>query len=181
MASISIINRTSVILLDGVIDGYISDEHSIQVDHTLYPVENRGGAALIDHAVVRPETLTLEAFCSNVVPSQGVNEFAHRLVRPQQAWARIRAMMRTREPVVVETPLRTYEDMLVVSASATQDENTGRGLLVRLGFIEIQFVDVTDAAGSSVNAAPGSIYEDRILRAQRGRVVTTTVTDAVVA
>ena len=48
---IRIIGRTRIELLGGVVDGFLSDDHQIQIDTTQFPVQSGGN--LVDHAVVQ--------------------------------------------------------------------------------------------------------------------------------
>lgn len=168
MAALNIRSRTRVDQYLRVVDGYLSDQHGLEVAFTEYAVES--GSSLVDHATVRPERLQLEGFVSNMYPSAGVNESAPGQERAGIAFRFIREHMYRREPVGVETPLRMYEDMLVVGFSTVQDENTGRGMVFTLSMVEVQFVDVEQSGGGAVDAAPGSEWNDRVTRADRGRL-----------
>ena len=165
---IRIIGRTRIELLGNVIDGFLSDDHQIQIDTTQFPVQSGGN--LVDHAVVRPEVLNLTGFVSNVFASAGVNVSTSLIERPGQAWAAMREQAYSREVLVVDTPLRIYEDMLIIGLSATQDENTGRGLIFRLSLREVQFRTLQEAGGAGIVAAPGSAQADRTISFDAGRV-----------
>ena len=149
-----------------VVDGYLTDDHQLTVDHTSYPVQT--GGDLVDHAVVRPERYTVVGFVSNLFATVGVNASLPARQRPRVAWERLREVLRAREPMKITTPLRDYEDMLMASLSAKQDENTGRALLFNIAFTEIQFRDVLETAGSGVTAAPGSEWNDRVVNVDLG-------------
>lgn len=130
---------TVVTELDGTIDLYPDESHGIRIDKTTYPIES--GARLTDHAIVRPDTLSLEGYVSDVQIYEDSTTNLTGPARAPEAWSRIEDAAKRRIPVSVTTSLKQYENMLILSATTTRNADTGGGLRFTLVFEEVQFAD----------------------------------------
>lgn len=110
----------------GVVDIYYSENHSVNVTKTKYPVEE--GPSRTDNFVVEPEQLVLKGLVSDLQDFAGGIVSVANSSRGKEAWGRIKALKNSGERVEVVTMLGMYENMLVVGADATVNENTGRAL-----------------------------------------------------
>lgn len=164
-------------MLIHVVDGFLRDTHAVTVESTTYNVES--GLELTDHAVKRPNLLSVEGWVSNLVPTRGVSEDVDLDDRAALAWQEIEDLAGTLEPMVVTTAIREYESMLLLRARTRQDEKTGRGLLFTLDFREVRF-SALRAASDTVVGAPGSDTEDRFAVIDRGRVATVDASGTVI-
>ena len=129
-------SETVVVPLQGSVDGYLAEEHTLRLSKTTYPLESTG-LPLTDHAVVEPRTLKLEGWVSDLLAPQGDDWPG--AIRGREAWQRIKALMESREPVRVVTALEMYDSMLITSAKAPVDRTTGRALRFEMELEEVLF------------------------------------------
>lgn len=126
------------------IDATPEQDYQGDVETTDSPVED--GADTTDHAREKPETFT--ATC--VVSSVPVDELDRQTRGPFQAgasggyargvYARMRRMKSERKLHSITTPLRTYENMMLVTLSAPTRAQYGDGVVFKVGFKEIRIV-----------------------------------------
>lgn len=174
MPSVLLLPRAEVPPLVAYVDGYHSEEHTLSVARTDYPVES--GATLTDHAVVQPDELVLHGWVSTVLPARrfGAVESNRDLggdpnLRGAEAWEHVRRLVDTLEPVeMVSTVLGNYSNMLIVNASARANDKTGRSLDFTLTLREVQLGTVDETEGSI--ASPGPALADRAETETRGLV-----------
>lgn len=175
--SVLLLPRTEVPPLLAHVDAWGAEEHAVDVERTDYPVES--GATLTDHAVVQPRQLVLKGWTSAVMPDSRFGRGGRTSVeaaggaspamRGREAWAHVQRLIDDLEPVeVVSTVLGDYDHMLVVAASATVDETTGRSLDVTLTLREVQLGTVTDTPAAVSD--PGPVIADRVESSTRGLV-----------
>ena len=130
--------RTEIPLLRGKVDGYPTEEHRLELGTTEYPVES--GSSLTDNAVKKPEKLRLTGWVSDLLPAPG-SEPGPIKQRAAKTWQNLIQIFEDRMPVSVITPLRVYRNMLITSASAPVNVNTGRSLRFTLELKEVLFAD----------------------------------------
>lgn len=151
--------QTEVAPLVGIADGYLAEDHEIGVDVTRFPVES--GATLGDHAVQRPDRLRLVGWTSDLYPRDPSH--ISETDRPAQAWAEIRRMAAAREPLQLVTILGTYDNMLIVRATAPVSSQTGRGLLFTVDFEEVQTAPLQRVEFTiPIRPTAGGPAEDRV-------------------
>lgn len=119
-------------------DVTIEEQHSDEAEITEHPVEQ--GAAITDHAFVKPATLTIRGGQSD---SGGTSTGDRRSV---EAYEALLKLYRDREPFTVVTGKRTYENMLVKSISATTDQDTEHALAFTCELREILLARVQTVA-----------------------------------
>ena len=127
--------QTRVPLLEGHLDGFESEEHSLETDLTTYPVED--GKLLTDNLVRQQRKIILRAV---VTSFRGDGEGPSDR-RPGDAWLAIDQIYRKREPLSVITPLRAYNSVVLTKASAPVNVETGRGSL----YVTLEFSQVLSA------------------------------------
>ena len=169
-------SSTRIEPLVGFVDGWLSEEHEMQVSTTTYPVES--GASLTDHAMRRPDTLKLEGWVSDLVPSDEADRGLPLELRAGAAWAEISRLMNDSELLRVATPLRTYRDMLITKASAPVSRGTGRGLRFTLELNQILLRPLRELAGGLRLVLPDAPTNDRVTDVQRGRVIASSIESA---
>lgn len=126
------------------IDASPEQDYTGDVETTDHPVED--GANTTDHAREKPETFT--ATC--VVSSVPVDELDRQTRGPFEAgatggyargvYARIRRMKSERKLHTLKTPLRSYENMMLVSLSVPTRAQYGDGVMFKMGWKEIRIV-----------------------------------------
>ena len=155
--------RSSLTPLPSMVDGFLTEEHTLRLSKTSYPVES--GQSLTDHAVVEPRTLKLEGWVSDLLAPAGETDATSRGL---EAWQRITELMESRKPILVVTTLGVYEDMLITSVKAPVDRTTGRALRFEMELEEVLF----RALERGTRPPPVRIgpAEDRSAEIDRGRV-----------
>ena len=128
---------TGIPIIAGFVDGYVTQEHRVEVNTTTYPVES--GSSLTDNAVKQPERLKLTGWVSDLMPSPGVGPGVNLKSRATLAWTIIVQLMEIKRPVTAVTQLRTYRNMLITKAVAPVDVRTGQSLQFTLDLQEILF------------------------------------------
>ena len=159
---------------EGVVDGVIDVQHQERLTVTNFPVES-GRTSLTDHAQLQPQKIRLTGFVSDVI-AYGKDPS---LTRITEAWDAIRGLMARAQLVVLVTDLRKYENMLVVSASAPRNQNSGRALRFSLELQEIKIAGVRgDPIGMTdededENGGNGTPTDDRREEDEEGGLVGT--------
>jgi hypothetical protein len=116
------------------LDASLNETHSGSVDVTQHPVEE--GADITDHVRIKPETLSITGIVSNT-PLIFLASLRESPTRAEEAYEKLRDILRTREPISVITTLRQYENMVLTSMQTNRDASTGNVVNVTLNFQEI--------------------------------------------
>lgn len=130
---------------DLVFDIYENETHASTAKVTTHPVER--GARITDHVVQESDTLTLVARVSNtpIVSEAAAQVIGATLVDNvgliDRAYERLKKMKTDGEAITVFTNLRTYENMVIVSASVQRDASTGDALATTIQLVEIRTVE----------------------------------------
>lgn len=158
-------------------DGIMRTEHSSRVKATQHQVQT--GVIMSDHAIIEPASLTIEIMMSDAHNSAIVNNAnfldtitnAYKLVRPYinsnmpksyitkgegrsaAAWSLLKAMQMARMPLVVETRLGTYNNMLIEELSAPDDLKTLHALKCTVRLKEIIVANTSEIKVSARAAA----------------------------
>lgn len=114
----------------GDITGMVTIEESgtDDLEITQHPVQR--GAAITDHAYVKPSTLNVRMVFGEAD-------------RPlEETYQQLLDLQASREPFEIVTGKRVYRDMLFKSISVTTDKSTERVLSVAAGFQQVILVDV---------------------------------------
>jgi hypothetical protein len=135
------------LLIDGYeIDIAESEEHVFENEVTEHPVES--GGDITDHVRARAISLTIEGIVSDT-PLAALAQRRNELVviggetfaKPsEEAFARLLEINATREPITIETSLRSYTDMVLEHFSAPRNAGTGDALRFTATFKQIRLV-----------------------------------------
>ncbi len=129
-------------------DAILSSQHESSLTVTAHPVES--GAAISDHAFVNPRQLTLQIGMSDaakdIYPGQFEGGPAGRSVT---AYRLLCDLQKSRIPVKVLTRLGEYDNMVIESVSASDDNKTAFGLRATVTLREILVAVVTTVKVSS--------------------------------
>lgn len=134
-----------------IIDGYEidiaeSEEHDYENEVTEHPVES--GADITDHVRARSIGLTVEGVVSDT-PLEALAKRRNELVviggetfaKPsEEAFARLLEISDTREPITVNTSLKTYTNMILERLSAPRNAGTGEALRFTATFKQIRLI-----------------------------------------
>jgi hypothetical protein len=126
---------------DYVFDAYFNIQHDTNLTITESPVQT--GANISDHAFMEPKTLTFEIGMSDVMQSIIVGQFSDSQSRSVNAYNTLRTLQEQRIPCQVTTRLGVYENMLIETISAPDDNTTFYGLRATVTMKEILVVAVT--------------------------------------
>lgn len=132
-------------------DGFLKVNHSVELEITSNPVET--GASVVDHAYVKPATLSMEVMMSDVHESLVPGQFLNRWSRSVSAWELLRKLQSDRIPLSVLTRLWQYDNMLIKKISAEDDASTYSALKAT---VELQEIPVARVKKVKISAAPQS-------------------------
>lgn len=142
----------SVYIGELFVDVATAEDHSFDSEVTEYPVES--GADVADHVRPRPQMVSIEGIVTNTpIGSQAQPTLDAQ--RSSEALAMLLAMRDAREPIRVETALKTYENMLLEALNVTENAETGDALRFRASFKQLQIV-TNNRTTLRVKAASGS-------------------------
>lgn len=163
-------------------DGIMRTEHTSKVRATQYPVQT--GVVMTDHAIVEPAELSIEIMMTDCRPATVLdtshNQFLDTVYealkrvtpfanfaqiekdvdgdgRSMKTWSTLKAMQIARMPMVVETRLGTYNNMLIEELSAPDDAKTMHALKCNVRLREIIVACVAETKVSTRAAASKNI------------------------
>lgn len=153
MAEVHLLFKPTRAMIDTVqVDVSLSEQHQSEVEITEHPVET--GTNIVDHARLKPSTLTIEGVISNdpmpeptavdVVqpggPSGFVSHSSSQAERAGQGYKDLLALKDETRLVTVVTSLVTYSNMMLRSLSVPRDPRTGQALRFSATFVEVRLV-----------------------------------------
>ncbi len=120
-------------------DATLSEGETISVDWSEHPLES--GATVADHAVVRPPDLSLEGFLTRTPLSMNTELDNLDPNYLDAALEALRGMTADREPILIVTGLRVYQDYRITQLGITRGPEDGQGVRVSLSLKPIQIVE----------------------------------------
>ena len=138
MPHVYIITRgeTYIVPLLATVDGYHTENHTLRLSTTSYPVES--GGALTDNAVREPTIVRLSGVVSDVIASSHSSIYEG---KDAGAWDAIYTLVDNRTLVDIVTPIAWYQRMIITRCETTRDVNTGDGLRFELTLQEVLRAD----------------------------------------
>jgi hypothetical protein len=121
-------------------DVTIEEAHTDELEITEHPVEK--GAAVTDHAYLKPAKLTIKAGVTDARADNNVN--GDRLTVAM--YEALRKLQATREPFDVVTGKRVYGNMLIKSLGVVTDAATENVLMLSMELQQIIIVNVSVVA-----------------------------------
>lgn len=135
MSDISIIPRS----MGGLtFDAVFEEDHTLELEVTDNPVEV--GVSITDHAYMNPYKLRLMAGVTNTPLTPKDDGFGTGDQRTREAFKKLEALMRTREPFDVQTGLRLYKNMICLSVNTSQAAESANALVFTAELREIIIV-----------------------------------------
>lgn len=116
-------------------DAVMEEIHTSRLTITQHPVQS--GASLTDHAFLEPRELTLEVRMSDVMGSLVTGQYASDASKSVSAYRKFCELQEARSPLVIQTRLKRYENMLLESITAPDTKETKYGLKCTLKFREV--------------------------------------------
>lgn len=126
-------------LRDMWFDATLSEAETIAVEWSEHPIES--GATVADHAVVRPPELSLEGFITRTPLSMSAELDNIDPNYLDAALDTLRGMAADREPVLIVTGLRAYENYRITSLSISRSPEDGQAVRVSLSLRPVQIVE----------------------------------------
>jgi hypothetical protein len=120
-------------------DATLSESETISVEWSEHPIES--GATVADHAVVRPPELSLEGFITRTPLSMSTELDNLDPNYLDAALDALRGMTADREPVLIVTGLRAYEDYRITSLTVSRSPEDGQAARVSLSLRPVQIVE----------------------------------------
>lgn len=120
-------------------DVTVEENHTDELEITEHPVEQ--GAAVVDHAYVKPSTVTIKAGVSDA--SNKATAGDKRSVAVYNALLKLQG---TREPFDLVTGKRVYKNMLIKSLAVVTDQATENVLMVTAELQQIIIANVVAVA-----------------------------------
>lgn len=118
---------------DFAFDCVIRESHVQEIEVPEEPVET--GVVMSDHAYLKPARLSIEAAVSDLAfhpgDPDGDDPFASSTSRSIKAFDMLEKLQATFEPFSIQTGLKLYANMELMSLAADQDAATASGLLFR--------------------------------------------------
>ena len=130
-------------------DGFMQVDHSIELEVTENPIET--GAAVVDHAYVKPAQVTMKVMMSDVHQSLYPGQFTGTRFRSTNAWHVLKKLQGDRIPFNIFTRLGLYENMLITSLQASDTADTFRALSATVTLREIPVARVKEVKISSAD------------------------------
>ena len=126
-----------------IISGYeldvaVSESHVLGSEVSEHPVES--GSDVTDNVRTTPVVLTIEGIVSNTPIGPIANKRFPGTVPADDIYALLRSIRTKREPVVVETDLRVYDNMVLESLTIPVNVKTGDAFRFRAQFKQLLLV-----------------------------------------
>lgn len=128
-------------------DGFLEVGHNIETEITEHPVET--GAAITDHAYIKPKELTMKVCVSDVHQSLVAGQFTGKYPRHVGAWNLLKQLQQDRIPLSVFTKLGSYDNMLIKSLESSDTSETYTMLVAIVKLREIPVARVKTVKISS--------------------------------
>jgi hypothetical protein len=104
------------------LDAALSQSHALAVEVTKFPVED--GTVVSDHAILQPDSYRVEGIVTNT-PVVTADEMAGNDRRAESARALLEIIVRTREPVTIDTGGKVLELMVLSALDFPRDAALG--------------------------------------------------------
>lgn len=127
-----------------IFDAYFDINHESNLAITEHPIQS--GANISDHAYMEANKLSFQVGMSDVmqdISDTTFNKFTEGNSRSVNAYQVLRKLQEQRIPIKVITRLWTYENMLIETISAPDDNKTAYALKANVIFKQIFVVNVT--------------------------------------
>lgn len=137
------------------LDVIIKESATASVRVTENPVEN--AANINDHVIVNPSMFTMDGVVSDIsstftgaIPT-AINTFTKNTKRSKEAWNALLELLTNKTVFSLVQNLRTYENVVLMSLSESQDKDTSNGLFFSSTLKEIIVVGAQTVTEDNFN------------------------------
>lgn len=126
-----------MVKIDGyAIDAALSEEHELEAEVTEFPVEE--GANVTDHVRIKPRVVTIKG-CVSDTPIGAVADLraGSNLEPNEEARVVLESIFEARDPITIETNLKTYTNMIMESLTIPQSADVGEALMFTATFRQV--------------------------------------------
>lgn len=131
-AQVSIIEKGGTV---HVFDAIMKTDHTTALRITEHPVQI--GANVADHAFILPERVILEIGMSDVMDSYKPDRWKEYSTKSISAFQKLKELQYKRQPVVLDTRLNIYDNMVIENIHTPDDYQTIEGLKCSVIFRQI--------------------------------------------
>ncbi len=151
--AVEVLSKQYVMIGDFLMDVSLNEDHSFESEVTEYPVET--GATVTDNIRPRPITISMECLVTNtpIGPIRDKRGVVTDTV--DNAYEHLLKIYNAREPVVIRTSLRTFENMALTSLSIPRATGRGDDLRFTASFQQVQLIENKRTRRVAVPAAKG--------------------------
>lgn len=141
-------------------DGFLDVTHSSNLEITENQIET--GASIVDHAYMKPVTLSMTVLVSDVHQSIVPGQFSEGWRRHTSAWQLLKRLQADRTPLSVFTKLALYDNMLIKTIEAVDTDQTLHSLEAKVTLQEVpvatlKTVKISAADQTTLNAEIGKV------------------------
>ena len=141
-------------------DGFLDVTHSSNLEITENQIET--GASVVDHAYMKPVTLSMTVLVSDVHQSIVPGQFSEGWRRHTSAWQLLKRLQADRTPLSVFTKLTLYDNMLIKTIEAVDTDQTLHSLEAKVTLQEVpvatlKTVKISAADQTTLNAEIGKV------------------------
>ena len=141
-------------------DGFLDVTHSSNLEITENQIET--GASVVDHAYMKPVTLSMTVLVSDVHQSIVPGQFSEGWRRHTSAWQLLKRFQADRTPLSVFTKLTLYDNMLIKTIEAVDTDQTLHSLEAKVTLQEVpvatlKTVKISAADQTTLNAEIGKV------------------------
>lgn len=141
-------------------DGFMGVDVASELEVTENPVET--GAAIADHAYVKPTEITMQVMMSDVHQSLVPGQFSGGWSRSVKAYTILKEIQNQRIPIAVLCRLGLFQNMVIKKIVANDDANTYQALsatvtLVELPIARVKTVEISMADQTTISTEMGKI------------------------
>lgn len=139
------------------LDLILTETHSLNAVVTQHPVQD--GSTISDHITILPRSGTMSVLVSNFslstaegdvradwdeIYDQGESAQKSLPNRAEDAWEKLKDLVKTRELVKVVTSLEVYEDVALTRVETTRDGDTGDALEIDIDYEQVTKVKLKE-------------------------------------
>jgi hypothetical protein len=121
-------------------DAILRAEHSQELVRTVHPIQT--GAAIVDHAYLQPARVQLEIGVSDAMARYQSGQFTGSGNKSVSAFQTLLDLQAKRLPITLTTRLKQYENMVIESVRAVENNATRNALRADVVFAQIMMASV---------------------------------------
>lgn len=140
----------SVFIKGFIIDATVAESHEFSSEVTEHPVEN--GADIADNVRAQPLRVVLDCIVSDTPIGVVADARTSDELPSSQAYDLLLDIRDAREPVSIETSLRTFDNMMLESLSIPRSPGNGHALRFTASFVQVTLI--TNARTTVRTSAP---------------------------